>query len=107
VASTVERTGIKIYNDRSKYNEWEFIYDFGKDRTGMGQLAAKWGLPTPRLATGGKLPHPDLGRHRARGEQGGFGKHKASARKAACPRRPRWRPIRAALDERLRRHQAA
>jgi type II secretory pathway pseudopilin PulG len=61
VASTVERTGIKIYNDRSKYNEWEFIYDFGKDRTGMGQLAGQLGSGDPRLANG------------AQGSQSGFG----------------------------------
>src|SRR5438034_3766535 len=27
VASTAERDSIKIYNERDKYNEWEFIYD--------------------------------------------------------------------------------
>ena len=36
VASTVERTGIKIYNEKEKYNEWEFLYDLTKDKTGMG-----------------------------------------------------------------------
>jgi len=30
VASTVEDEGIMVYNDRSKYNEWEFIYDYSK-----------------------------------------------------------------------------
>ena len=34
VATKVEGEGIKIYNDRSKYKEWEFIYDLSKD-TGM------------------------------------------------------------------------
>lgn len=43
VASKVERRAIKIYNDRNKYNEWEFIYDFSKDRTGAGQLAGMMG----------------------------------------------------------------
>lgn len=43
VASKVERRGIKIYNERNKYNEWEFIYDFSKDRTGAGQLAGMMG----------------------------------------------------------------
>ncbi len=45
VASKVERRGIKIYNERDKYNEWEFIYDFSKDRTGAGQLAGMMGQP--------------------------------------------------------------
>jgi hypothetical protein len=33
VASRLESESIKIYNDRSKYNEWEFIYDPRQDRT--------------------------------------------------------------------------
>ena len=45
VASKVERRGIKLYNERNKYNEWEFIYDFSKDRTGAGQLATMMGQP--------------------------------------------------------------
>jgi len=31
VATKVEGEGIKVYNDRSKYKEWEFIYDLSKD----------------------------------------------------------------------------
>jgi hypothetical protein len=45
VASTAEGSGIKVYNDRDKYEEWEFIYDPKKDKrltgmvqTGSGQL---------------------------------------------------------------------
>ena len=49
VASTSERDSIKIYNERDKYNEWEFIYDFAKDRTGAGQLAGSLGSGDPRL----------------------------------------------------------
>jgi len=33
VATTLEAEGIKVYNERTKYNEWEFIYDFRKDRS--------------------------------------------------------------------------
>jgi hypothetical protein len=37
-ASKAERTGIKIYNEKHKYNEWEFIYDYAKDKSmGGGQ----------------------------------------------------------------------
>jgi len=43
VASTADQEGIKVYNDRSNYKEWEFVYDIRKDPrmmgAGMGQLA--------------------------------------------------------------------
>jgi hypothetical protein len=32
VASTAESDAIMVYHDRSKYNEWEFIYDPAKER---------------------------------------------------------------------------
>ena len=50
VASKVKRPSIKIYNDRDEYNEWEFIYDFGQDRTGAGRMVGGMqpgGQPTP------------------------------------------------------------
>jgi hypothetical protein len=50
VASKVEKPSIKIYNERDRYNEWEFIYDFAKDRTGAGQFAGNMGSGDPRLA---------------------------------------------------------
>ncbi len=50
VASKVEKQSIKIYNDRERYNEWEFIYDFSQDRTGAGRLAGNMGAGDPRLA---------------------------------------------------------
>ena len=33
VASTAEVDGIKIYNDQTAYNKWEFIYDYAKDNS--------------------------------------------------------------------------
>jgi hypothetical protein len=33
VASKREQEGIKTYNQRTKYNEWEFVYDISKDPT--------------------------------------------------------------------------
>ncbi len=33
VASNLEQDSIKVYNDRTKYNEWEFIYDPRQDKT--------------------------------------------------------------------------
>jgi hypothetical protein len=44
VASTVERMGIKIYNEKEKYNEWEFLYDITKDKTGMGAAMGAAGM---------------------------------------------------------------
>jgi type II secretory pathway pseudopilin PulG len=65
VASKVEKSSIKIYNDRDKYNEWEFIYDFSQDRTGAGRLAGNMGAGDPRLGQqpggqpmGGQLGQP-------------------------------------------------
>jgi hypothetical protein len=33
VASNLEADSIKVYNDRTKYNEWEFVYDPRQDKT--------------------------------------------------------------------------
>jgi len=33
VASTATGSGIKVINDRQKFKEWEFVYDFTKDKT--------------------------------------------------------------------------
>jgi uncharacterized membrane protein YgcG len=50
VASKVEKPSIKIYDEHDQYNEWEFIYDFSKDRTGAGRAAGSMGTGDPRLA---------------------------------------------------------
>lgn len=36
VASMAEMTGIKIYKEREKYNEWEFLYDLAEDAGARG-----------------------------------------------------------------------
>jgi hypothetical protein len=36
VATKLEQNGIKVYRDRSAYNEWEFVYDLTKDATRAG-----------------------------------------------------------------------
>jgi hypothetical protein len=46
VATKVDGEGIKVYNERSKYKEWEFIYDLSKD-TGM-----TGGRPVPQGQNG-------------------------------------------------------
>ncbi len=40
VASTAEGEGIKIYNERRKYKEWEFVYDMTKDPAITGPQGA-------------------------------------------------------------------
>ena len=43
IASTRTQEGIKVYKDKKKYNEWEFVYDVTKDPTkngGAGQIPA-------------------------------------------------------------------
>ena len=42
IASTIERTGIKVYNGMSKYNEWEFLYDLTQDKS-LGGVQAGGG----------------------------------------------------------------
>jgi hypothetical protein len=53
VASKLEREGIKHYNERSAYHEWEFVYDMSKDplRSGAGRGGA---VPQPN----GQSPRP-------------------------------------------------
>jgi len=71
VASKVEKASIKIYNDREKYNEWEFIYDYSKDRTGAGRAAAAMG--TPQQGTTPGAGGPGTGQPGAFGVQSGIG----------------------------------
>ena len=51
VASKAENDSIKVYNDRQKYNEWEFVYDMKKDSRLTGQQPQ--GGPPPNSPTGG------------------------------------------------------
>ncbi len=46
VASKREQEGIKIYNEKKKYNEWEFVYDISKDKSRNGGA-----VPPPPAAT--------------------------------------------------------
>ncbi len=47
VASKLEADSIKVYNDRSKYNEWEFLYDPRMDRMFAGAQGAQGGQRPP------------------------------------------------------------
>jgi hypothetical protein len=51
VASTADEDGIKIYNDHSNYKEWEFLYDYTKDKGPVGAQAGPPGTPASDLGT--------------------------------------------------------
>jgi hypothetical protein len=53
VASKSEGEGIKVYNDHTKYKEWEFIYDPRKDLTAplAGAVPAVPSMPTAPAGT--------------------------------------------------------
>jgi len=62
VASKLEGPSIKVYNERSAYHEWEFIYDPKNDKSlalagapapGGGTAPASRGAQTPAGAGGG------------------------------------------------------
>jgi len=45
VASKAEAPSIIMYNERDRYNEWEFIYDMRKDRTMVGPAGVAGSQP--------------------------------------------------------------
>lgn len=50
VATTVEDEGIMVYEEHTKYNQWEFIYDPAKDKTGAGRMQTQGpGTPANQL----------------------------------------------------------
>jgi type II secretory pathway pseudopilin PulG len=64
VATKAEAEGIKVYNERTKYNEWEFIYDFSQDAGMVRQLTQ--GAPGQpggpgQPAAAGQAPPPGPG----------------------------------------------
>lgn len=52
IASKVVEEGIKHYNDRTKYNEWEFVYDISKDPARNGATAVPQSAPPPGTPIG-------------------------------------------------------
>jgi len=56
-ASTLERTGIKVYNDMEKYNEWEFLYDPTKD-TSSGLIGPQQQRPGQQTQQPGQAQQP-------------------------------------------------
>ena len=51
IASKSEDQGIMIYDDRSKYNEWEFVFDFTKYRPPPNPLGGSVGTPASQLGS--------------------------------------------------------
>ncbi len=87
VASKVEKHSIKVYNERRKYNEWEFIYDFSKDRTGAGQMTAQMGAGVSQPQAGQQPTNmPGFG------GQSAFGPQSSSANQQAGPLPPSTPP---------------
>lgn len=67
VASKYEGKGIKVYNDRQKYKEWEFVFDWRKDlnqKTGVVQLQNQNPLGGPGLTPGSQPAGPVGGPNR-------------------------------------------
>ena len=53
VASESTGPAIKVYNERKKYNEWEFVYDQNKDRGLAGvQRGGAPGTPAGQMGPG-------------------------------------------------------
>jgi len=62
VASEATGPSIKIYNERKKYNEWEFVYDKAKDR-GLAGVQGNGGAPGTQASQMGSMPgqQPGMG----------------------------------------------
>jgi hypothetical protein len=58
VASKQEQDGIKLYNERSAYNEWEFVYDMSKDTARTGGAAAMTGQQAQQGLNGSSSLQP-------------------------------------------------
>jgi hypothetical protein len=52
VASTSESPSIMVYNDRTNYNEWEFIFDLTKQRAAANPNGGVVGTPAQNIGTG-------------------------------------------------------
>ncbi|MBI2688857.1 MAG: hypothetical protein HYX27_21345 [Acidobacteria bacterium] len=73
VASKYDAEGIKVYNDRTNYKEWEFVYDQSKDqKTAQGQIPGQVPGQNPGQTTGQPLGFSGQTSGFG-GQQGGFG----------------------------------
>ncbi len=76
VASEAKDLSIIIYNERKKYNEWEFVYDKSKDR-GLAGVMGNGGVPGTPAGQMGSMPgapgNNTPGNNSAFGANSGFG----------------------------------
>jgi hypothetical protein len=60
VASTAEGQSVKVYNDRSLYQEWEFIFDPAKQKQ-IPNPNALGAIGTPASSMGSPMPGQQQG----------------------------------------------
>ena len=84
-ASNADAEGIMVYNDRTNYKEWEFVFDFTKLRNPPNPLSGGIGTPASQMGNiGGQqigtpaanMPgatSPGFGNTSGFGNPGGFG----------------------------------
>ena len=65
VASQSEATGVKVYNGRQAYNEWEFVYDY-RDNSGASAVAGAV-PPAPPSQRGNRQPSRQRSARQQRG----------------------------------------
>ena len=54
VASKSEDFGVKVYNGKESYNEWEFVYDYRKDSDSTGGAQGMQPGAVPGVGPGGR-----------------------------------------------------
>ena len=61
VASKIEMPSIKLYNERQKYNEWEFVYELKADKRSLRGLGEVMDGSQPKQQNQGAVPTPITG----------------------------------------------
>ena len=61
VASKIEMPSIKLYNERQKYNEWEFVYELKADKRSLRGLGEVMDGSQPKQQNQGAVPSPITG----------------------------------------------
>jgi hypothetical protein len=101
IASNAGGSGIKRYGERSKYKEWEFVYDYRKPGKGAKKgVTGVGGLNTTNGTNGQQTPNSGFGNQGGGsfgsggnpggnfGNSGGFGGNNNSGGFGSNPRRP-------------------
>jgi type II secretory pathway pseudopilin PulG len=74
IASKRDAVSIKVYNDRTNYKEWEFLYDVRQDRLAMAALMRQAAAPAaPGATPGTSVPGMGPGRGGPGGRGGPMG----------------------------------